>query len=103
MDREIKTKARYYDPGTGRFLSVDPLGFDSEDANLYRYVKNNPLLLKDLSSKFWQVILAGAVANAAGFFVGTLVGGGSFSDAGSAAVSGFVTGATYIPLSNGSN
>ena len=32
--------ARWYDPGTGRWLSEDPTGFDGGDPNLYRYVGN---------------------------------------------------------------
>ncbi len=35
-------RARFYDPATGRWDSQDPLGFDGGDANLYRYVRNNP-------------------------------------------------------------
>ncbi|HJT76365.1 MAG TPA: RHS repeat-associated core domain-containing protein [Gemmataceae bacterium] len=31
-----------YDPGTGRWTSEDPIGFDAGDADLYRYVKNDP-------------------------------------------------------------
>jgi RHS repeat-associated protein len=38
---------RFYNPGTGRFLSEDPLGFAAGDANLYRYVGNNPINLVD--------------------------------------------------------
>ena len=34
-------RARYYKPAIGRFLSRDPLGY-LPDANLYRYVGNNP-------------------------------------------------------------
>jgi len=34
-------RARYYDPAMGRFLSEDPIGFNS-DINFYRYVRNNP-------------------------------------------------------------
>jgi RHS repeat-associated protein len=34
---------RYYDPGTGRYVSVDPLGFLAGDTNLYRYAQNNPI------------------------------------------------------------
>src|SRR5439155_23909766 len=34
-------RARYYDPKMGRWSSLDPLGFDSEDGNLYRYVHNS--------------------------------------------------------------
>lgn len=36
-------RARYYDPRTGRFVSPDPIGFRGGDANLYRYVGNNPV------------------------------------------------------------
>lgn len=44
-------KQRYYDPVLSRFLSADPLyaeemdkrGTDSQELNLYAYVKNNPL------------------------------------------------------------
>ena len=33
---------RYYDPASGRFISQDPKGFGAGDANLYRYVGNDP-------------------------------------------------------------
>ncbi len=33
---------RWYDPKTGRWMSQDPIGFESGDANLYRYVGNDP-------------------------------------------------------------
>ena len=39
--------ARWYNPKIGRFLSEDPSGFDAGDANLYRYVGNNPINLTD--------------------------------------------------------
>jgi RHS repeat-associated protein len=35
-------QARWYDPATGAWTSQDPLGFDAGDANLYRYVGNDP-------------------------------------------------------------
>ena len=35
-------RARYYEPGTGRFLSEDPAGFAAGDPNLYRYLGNDP-------------------------------------------------------------
>jgi RHS repeat-associated protein len=35
-------RARYYDAGIGRFLKRDPIGFESGDLNLYRYVRNRP-------------------------------------------------------------
>lgn len=31
-----------YDPSTGRWMSVDPIGFDAGDYDLYRYVGNSP-------------------------------------------------------------
>ena len=40
-------RARYYDAETGRFLNQDPIGFAAGDANLYRYVFNNPVNLTD--------------------------------------------------------
>lgn len=39
-------RARYYDPTTGRFLSEDEIGND-EGANLYLYVVNSPIDLRD--------------------------------------------------------
>jgi len=35
-------RARYYDPGLGRFISRDPIEIDSGDFNFYRYVENQP-------------------------------------------------------------
>lgn len=40
-------RARFYAPAIGRFLSEDPIGFASQDMNLYRYASNRPQLLKD--------------------------------------------------------
>jgi len=36
-------RARYYDPTIARFVSQDPSSFSAGDANLYRYVENDPL------------------------------------------------------------
>lgn len=40
-------RARYYSPRMGRFVSEDPIGFLGRDVNLYGYVRNNPVLLRD--------------------------------------------------------
>jgi uncharacterized protein RhaS with RHS repeats len=40
-------RARWYDTGAGRFVSVDPTGFGAGDPNLYRYVLNRPTDLVD--------------------------------------------------------
>ena len=36
-------RTRFYSPTSGRFLSEDPIRFAGLDANLYRYVGNNPI------------------------------------------------------------
>lgn len=40
-------RAWNYNPGSGRFLSEDPLHFSGNDHNLYRYVKNKPVGYSD--------------------------------------------------------
>jgi RHS repeat-associated protein len=42
-------RARYYTPTDGRWISEDPRGFVAKDANLYRYVLNNPVGFADPS------------------------------------------------------
>ncbi len=48
--------ARYYDAGTGRFISADPIvqaPNDPQSLNRYAYVRNNPLNLTDPSGYSW--------------------------------------------------
>jgi RHS repeat-associated protein len=40
---------RWYEPATGKWLSVDPIGFEGGDKNLYRYVLGNPINQTDPS------------------------------------------------------
>lgn len=40
-------KARYYSPILGRFLQTDPIGYAGGDFNLYAYVNNDPLNMRD--------------------------------------------------------
>ena len=42
-------RARTYNASQARFTSLDPIRFDSSDANLYRYVSNNSLVGVDPS------------------------------------------------------
>jgi RHS repeat-associated protein len=44
-------RARYYDRSTGRWTTQDPAGFSAGDANLYRYVDNDPTNASDPSGK----------------------------------------------------
>jgi RHS repeat-associated protein len=40
-------RTRYYSPTYQRFIGQDPIGFRGRDANLYGYVRNNPISLTD--------------------------------------------------------
>ena len=75
--------ARYYDPGSGRFLQRDPIGL-AAGLNVYRYVRNRPTLLVDANGlaafdsfeefvdEFKENVATGAAVGGVG---GTLVGG----------------------------
>lgn len=60
---------RYYAPELGRYLQPDPLGLAGGDTNLYGYVLNDPINLKDPSGLFF---VPGAIA---GGVIGAVVGG----------------------------
>jgi RHS repeat-associated protein len=57
-------RARYYDAANGRFISVDPAGFEAGDTNLYRYVGNSSTLYTDPSGEWalpsWNDVVQGA-------------------------------------------
>jgi RHS repeat-associated protein len=57
-------RARYYDPGIGRFISVDPMSFEAGDTNLYRYVFNSPTQWTDPSGKILPLLLGMVVYGA---------------------------------------
>ncbi len=40
-------RLRFYDPSVGRFISEDPIHFESGDINFYRYVYNSPANMVD--------------------------------------------------------
>jgi uncharacterized protein RhaS with RHS repeats len=43
MTEGLDYRARYYDPTIGRFISEDPIGFESGQDNFYVYVGNSPI------------------------------------------------------------
>ena len=45
-------RARYYQPRLQRFIAEDPIGFVGGDANLYGYVRNNPVIFIDSTGLF---------------------------------------------------
>jgi RHS repeat-associated protein len=51
-------RARYYDPGIGRFVSEDPLGFQA-GINFFAYVGNNPVNANDPSGKVDVILTIG--------------------------------------------
>jgi RHS repeat-associated protein len=71
-------RARYYDSRVGRFISVDPIGFDAGDTNLYRYVFNSSTNHTDPSGKIVPLLAAflvgGLAAGAAGAAIGGITG-----------------------------
>ncbi len=54
-------RARYYNSTTGRWISSDPIEFESGDVNFYRYVGNNSTNFIDPDGKnpFLIGIIAG--------------------------------------------
>ena len=46
---------RYYSPELGRYISVDPIGLDSGECNLFSYVENPTILLDLFGLAPWGV------------------------------------------------
>jgi RHS repeat-associated protein len=68
------SRARYYDPTIGRFISEDPWGFRSGDGNFYRYVRNGPINLIDpLGLKVTIVIGDRAYSPSGDSIAGTII------------------------------
>ena len=72
-------RARYYDSDTGRFLSEDPIRFRAGDQNLFRYILNNPLNLRDPFGLIKATSpIKGVIAGGVGELVGGLIGAAIF-------------------------
>lgn len=52
------SRARYYNPSWGRFISEDPIGFAGGDSNLYSYVGNSPTNLTDPTGQVAVALVA---------------------------------------------
>ena len=66
-------KSRYYDPQTGRFISLDDISFADPDTinglNLYAYCCNNPVMRVDPNGNEALSIFAGVLAIAGTFLL----------------------------------
>jgi RHS repeat-associated protein len=91
--------ARYYDPVIGRFLSMDPVGFDEKNIhsfNRYAYANNNPYRFKDSDGRAPTPIDAGFLLYDTAKLVHAIATNG---DVRAAAIDvGISAGAILIPL-----
>jgi RHS repeat-associated protein len=55
-------RARFYDSRIGRFMTTDPIGLQGRDANLYRYVVNDPIDYLDPSGNNPAAVAVGGAA-----------------------------------------
>jgi RHS repeat-associated protein len=85
-------RARYYSPALGRFISEDPIGFAGGDANLYAYVRNNPISFRDPTGRWLIGAIVGGVAGGVEGALGARLQGGSTSDIITSAIIGAVLG-----------
>ena len=79
--------SRYYDPTLGRYLTPDPLRYESGSVNFYIYCQNDPLNRSDPDGQLVFLTAIAIVAGAA--LIGGLVGGAI----GAATGDGFLEGA----------
>ncbi len=70
-------RARWYNASTGRFISSDPIGFESGDYNNYRYTGNNATTTSDPSG-LWEDSPGSYIA-AAGYYVAGWLSSSSYS------------------------
>ena len=69
----VYMQARYYDPSIGRFLAMDPVGFDESNPqsfNRYAYANNNPYRYVDPDGRYAHIVIGagvGALINGAAY------------------------------------
>ncbi len=90
-------QSRYYDPQTGRFISMDDISYLEPETinglNLYAYCGNNPVMRVDPNGNAWWHWVIGGVLLAASI-VATIVTGGAAAGTVAAAVHVIAMGAT---------
>src|SRR5690606_32889299 len=84
-------RSRAYLPSIGRFLQIDPILLDANDVNMYRYVRNSPLIYNDpfglCSSLYNGAATPGLMAEISSALGGSVTAGSSSTAAaGSGAV-----------------
>ena len=72
-------KTRYYDPETGRFITIDDVSYLAPDTinglNLYAYCGNNPVMNVDPEGTFVISLITGLIVSfVIGFGVSTISG-----------------------------
>ncbi len=84
----------HYDPVVGRFVQKDPIGLAGGDTNLYRYVKNQPLIYTDPTGNFFLpgAIVGGVIGGLSGAAGAIIQGGTPGQIAASAAIGVFAGG-----------
>jgi RHS repeat-associated protein len=92
---------RFYSPDIGRFLQPDPIDFDGDPTNLYRYCGNNPVRYSDPSGEIplvgtiFGVVTGGVAGGISGYSQGGW--GGAALGAVTGGVVGGVIGTVFEP------
>jgi RHS repeat-associated protein len=68
----VRMGVRDYEPRTGTFLTLDPVGFEGDDTNLYRAVGGDPVNRTDLSGLAPPRVDGAAVAETGASLLGNL-------------------------------